>query len=206
MRLAAEAPATLGPRSGHVTGVVLAGGRGTRFGGPKALLQYKGQTLLERTVRILLRLFESVVVVSDQPDIARGLGQVEVIPDVIAGIGPMGGLHAALGHIATEHAFVVACDMPCLQPALIAAQVQAAHGADVVVPRHDGFLEPLHAVYGNGCLDALGRQISLGDYRLRSIFDQVRTIYLELQPTGPFRDIFTNLNTVADLLRTDARQ
>ena len=206
MRLGVDARATLGPRSGHVTGVVLAGGRGARFGGPKALLQYKGQTLLERTVRILLRLFESVVVVSDQPDIARGLREVEVIPDEIAGIGPMGGLHAALGHIATKHAFVVACDMPCLQPALIAAQVQAAHGADVVVPRHDGLLEPLHAVYGNGCLDALGRQISLGDYRLRSIFDQVRTTYLELQPTDPFRDIFTNLNTVADLLRTDARQ
>jgi len=191
MRLGTDAP--------PMTGVVLAGGRGSRLGVPKARLQYGGETLLERTTRMLDGLFGRVVLVSDDPDVARVVHWGDVIRDEVPGIGPMGGLHAALGHITTEHAFVVACDMPRLQPDLIAAQARMAWDADVVVPRHDGLLEPLHAVYGRKCLPALERQIALGDYRLRSIFDQVRTVYLDLVPPEAFRDAFANINTLTDL-------
>ena len=197
MRLAADAP--------PMTGVVLAGGRGTRFGGCKAQLRHGGETLLQRTARVLSELFGAVVVVTSDAALAQQVPQAEVILDEIEGIGPMGGLHAALRHIATEHAFVVACDMPKLQPQLIQAQARAAWGADVVVPRHDGLLEPLHAVYGKSCLTALERQIASGDYRLRSIFDQVRTVYLDLVPSGPFREVFTNVNTPADLRQMNGR-
>ena len=104
-------------------------------------------------------------------------------------------------HADTDHCFVVACDMPHLCPELIANQAALAEDADVVVPRHDGLLEPLHAVYGKGCLEALERQIAAGDYRLRSIFDQVRTVCLDLQPSDAFLDVFTNVNTTEDLRR-----
>ena len=128
----------------------------------------------------------------------------DVIQDEVQGIGPMGGLQAALRHIETHHCFVVACDMPRLQPEFIAAQARIARGADVVVPRHGDLLEPLHAVYSRNCLDPIERQIGLGDYRLRSIFDQVHTVYLDVASPHVFRDVFMNINTVQDLQRMDA--
>ncbi len=69
----------------------------------------------------------------------------------------------------------------------------------MVVPRYGGLLEPLHAVYGKGCLGALERQISIGDYRLRSIFDQVRTVFFDLRASDPLLDAFTNVNTAEDV-------
>lgn len=182
-----------------MTGVLLAGGRGSRLGKPKARIMYRGELLTERIARLLLDLFGRVVVVSDYPDVVHRLPQVDVIPDQIPGIGPMGGLHAALVHIATEYGFVVACDMPRLRPSLIQSMARSAWGADVVVPRYGRLLEPLHAIYAKACLSAIERQVSIGDYRLRGIFDQMRTVFFELDASDPLLDAFTNVNTAEDV-------
>jgi molybdopterin-guanine dinucleotide biosynthesis protein A len=187
-----------------MTGVILAGGRGARLGGSKAALRLGNETLLERTGRLLRESFGTVVVVAGDRNLRSLLPWADVIADEVENVGPMGGLHAALRHIRTEHAFVVGCDMPRLEAQLIAAQARLARGADIVVPRHDGLLEPLHAIYGKGCLPAIERQIASGDYRLRSIFGQVRTVYLDLLPSDPFGDIFTNINSHVDLQRMGA--
>jgi len=77
----------------RVLGVVLAGGRSTRFGSDKALAELGGRTLLDRAVASLARQCDAVVVAG------RDLASAPVVGDrPRAGMGPLGGLNGALHH------------------------------------------------------------------------------------------------------------
>src|SRR5208337_2368389 len=120
-------------------GVVLAGGRSSRMGTPKAALEWHGSTLLRRTVGILARATGGPVVV------VRAPGQ-----DPREGKGPVQGLAAGLGAIAgrAEVAFVSSTDMPFLHPAFVRRVLRAVHeGADVGLPVARGHPQPLAAAY-----------------------------------------------------------
>lgn len=76
-----------------ILGAVLAGGRSTRFGSDKALAELRGRTLLSRAVETLEGLCDAVVV------IGRETAPAPVLPDwPRAGMGPLGGIAAALHH------------------------------------------------------------------------------------------------------------
>lgn len=76
-----------------ILGAVLAGGRSTRFGSDKALAELGGRTLLDRAVAALAGLCDAVVVVG------REDAPVPTLPDwPRAGMGPLGGIAAALHH------------------------------------------------------------------------------------------------------------
>ncbi|TMI83117.1 MAG: molybdenum cofactor guanylyltransferase, partial [Bacillati bacterium ANGP1] len=70
--------------------------------------------------------------------------------------------------------FVCGCDMPFLNPALIRYLGALAEGMDVVIPRHGGEYEPLHAVYTPACLEPLRRCAARGD-RNTGFLAEVRT-------------------------------
>src|SRR5246127_2903356 len=97
-------------------GVVLAGGRSSRMGTPKAGLEWHGSTLLHRTAAILLRALDGPVLgvrAPDQPlpDLPAG---VRTTDDPVAGRGPMQGVAAGLAALAgpADRAFVCSCDLP----------------------------------------------------------------------------------------------
>ena len=130
--------------------IVLAGGASRRMGSNKALLDYQGRPLVRHMADKLRSVFDSVLVVTTDPEIAAAAA-CPSIADLLPGHGPLGGIHAALRHC-NRPIIVVACDMPSLNTALlshIAAQLGDHHAA---VPLHDGFLEPLHAAYSPSCL------------------------------------------------------
>src|SRR6185369_6508048 len=100
--------------SDRVAGVILAGGQNSRMGGrDKAFLRVNGETVFSRTLSLMRECFPEVLVVSNTPE-KYGSYSVEVTADELPGLGPLGGLHAALGRVQRPYAFVVACDMPFL--------------------------------------------------------------------------------------------
>src|SRR6185369_2754657 len=101
--------------SDRVAGVILAGGQNSRMGGhDKAFLRVNGETVFSRTLALMRTCFPEVLVVSNSPEKYRGY-EVDVTADEIPGLGPLGGMHAALGRVQRPYAFVVACDMPFLR-------------------------------------------------------------------------------------------
>src|SRR6266581_6089080 len=99
-------------------GIVLAGGRSSRMGTPKAALEWHGSTLLRRTAGVLARMVDGPVVVVRAPGQALPAlpAQVEVVEDPREGLGPLQGLAAGLAAAAdrAEIAFVCSTDMPFL--------------------------------------------------------------------------------------------
>jgi molybdopterin-guanine dinucleotide biosynthesis protein A len=77
-------------------------------------------------------------------------------------------------------------------------------GFDLVVPRLDGLVEPLHAVYAQSCLAPMERLLKQGKRRIDALFEQVRVRYVEAEEINRFdpRHLsFFNVNTRADLER-----
>src|SRR5712691_1983298 len=100
------------------SGAVMAGGRSSRFGRDKALLEIGGETLLQRTVRTVRTVAQRVIVLGPQERAAQ-VEDAAVLQDEIPGIGPLGGIYTALRATPGSAVLVVAVDMPFLNAGLL---------------------------------------------------------------------------------------
>lgn len=190
--------------STSVAGVILAGGRNSRMGGrDKAFLRVEGQTVFARTLDVLRRCFAQVIVVSNTPEKYADFS-VEVVGDELRGCGPLGGVHAGLGRITTPYAFVAACDMPFLHTEPIRYLVSRLRDQDAIVPRWNGDIEPLHALYAARLRDRIADAVAHGSRAMRDFLPQIEVEYVEeaalAEVTGA-AEAFRNVNTPEDAAR-----
>jgi molybdopterin-guanine dinucleotide biosynthesis protein A len=136
-------------------GVIIAGGRSTRFGDRnKAVADLAGTPLVRRTADRLGGVVDELVV-NCRPDqrgtIDAALAGVDPSPrfaeDPEPDRGPMAGLMAGLRAVDSEYAAAVACDMPFVAPGFLEYLFERAAGHDAAVPKPDEWLEPIQAVY-----------------------------------------------------------
>jgi molybdopterin-guanine dinucleotide biosynthesis protein A len=157
-------------------GVVLAGGKSARMGMEKAALRIGDETLLARIVRRLHLALSEVYVVGPSHLAALAPG-ASVLPDDTPGMGPLGGLSTALAHAPSQRIFLMGCDMPFVEPALMRAMARyaACHpGADVVALQTPRGPEPLHAVYTQRCASAVRERLAAADGRsLTALLEQL---------------------------------
>lgn len=184
-----------------VAGVVLAGGRSSRYGANKALVKVAGTPLIERTLEVMKSVFQRVVLITNTPKPYAHLA-LPMYGDLVKGLGPVGGIFTALSLIQEEAGFFVACDMPSLNPALIRYMVTLQDDADVVVPRIDGKIEALHALYTRRCLPEIQKLIRSGVFQVFRFFPRVTVRYVhkaEVQRFDPQLASFYNINRPDEL-------
>jgi molybdenum cofactor guanylyltransferase len=157
--------------AGPVAGVVLAGGRSSRMGRPKAELEWHGATLLFRTAAIVARAVGGPVVVvrapgQRLPDLPDAVGTTE---DPVEGLGPMQGVAAGLGAVRdlADAAFVCSTDLPFLHPAYVRAVLRGLDdpAVDLVLPTVRGYRQPLAAGYRTGLAGLIEAQLAAGNRR-----------------------------------------
>lgn len=187
----------------EVSAVILAGGRSSRMGSNKALLPYRGGRFIETIHRLLTGMFDEVLLVTNTPE-QYGFLPCRMVPDLYEGRGVLAGIHSGLYHSSSSAVFAVACDMPYLSELLIRHLAQQANSRGVVIPESPGGLEPLHAVYGKGCLPAMEAALDAGEQRIVSFFGQVpvqRITAAEMAYADPNLDSFRNINTPDEYFR-----
>lgn len=188
----------------RVAGVILAGGRNSRMGGiDKAFLRVGGETIFARTVGVLRRCFAHVLVVSNAPEKYAGYA-VDVTADELRGLGPLGGLHAALGCIPTRHAFVTACDMPYLREEPIRYLVSRLRDQDAIVPHWDDDIEPLHALYAARLRPRIVEATARGARALRDFLPEIEVDYVPqaaMAAVAGAEESFRNVNTPEEAAR-----
>jgi molybdenum cofactor guanylyltransferase len=133
-------------------GIVLAGGRSSRMGTPKAALEWHGSTLLRRVAGIVARGVDGPVVVVQAPgqSLPALPATVELVEDAREGRGPLQGLAAGLAAVdgRADVAFAASTDLPFLHPAFVRRVVNALDDDhDVVLPLAHGFPQPLAGAY-----------------------------------------------------------
>jgi FdhD protein len=193
-RLAVEtAPAKI---SG-ITGVILAGGESLRMGCDKSLLPIDGARFIDHIYRRMDTLFDEVIIVTNSPGLYQDI-PCRKVPDTYFRKGSLAGIHSGLHHAQTERIFVVACDMPLLSAELIRYICTSAEDAQVVIPKADDGLQPLHALYHKSCLAAVEEVLNSGRHRIIEFFPRVRVHAIdgeELAQLDPQGVSFRNINT-----------
>ena len=199
---------------------MLAGGRSTRMGRPKANLEWHGSTLLHRVTGIVGRGVGGPVVVVRAPDqeLPELPPAVRVVEDAAEGRGPLQGLAAGLAAVRDEAevAFVSSTDVPLLHPAFVRAVVRAAAepDVDVALPVVHGFRHPLASAYRTSLVEAVDRLIAEDRMRPAFLFEECRTRELteadllrdrELAEADPELLSVLNLNEPDDYERARAR-
>ncbi len=207
-------------------GIVLAGGRSSRMGTPKAALEWHGATLLHRTVSIVARATDGPVVVvrapgQDLPGLPRG---TLVVEDPREGQGPVQGIAAGLAALAglAEAAFVSSTDLPFLHPAFIRRVVGGVGrercgdrvAPDVCLPVARGYPQPLAAAYRVALAGTAERLVEEGRLRPAFLFEECVVSRLDdatlkadpaLAALDPELDSLVNVNEPADYAAARAR-
>ncbi|WP_415381255.1 molybdenum cofactor guanylyltransferase [Halosimplex sp. TS25] len=203
----------------RVRGVVLAGGRSTRFGEEnKALATLDGRPVVAHVVEAVADGTDGTPVLSVATDSqaerlrdALGDRRVEPVRDGADRSGPLAGLSAAADAVDAPWLFVCACDMPLVTPESVdalRARVAAGKGdaaPDAVVPVIDGYDQPLHGLYRRSALGPALEGLSV-DGAMMALLDRLTVERVAAAATdAPLGAATTNVNTRVDLdaLRDD---
>lgn len=185
-----------------LTAFVLAGGKSTRMGRDKALLEFEGETLLTRAVNLARSVTAEVRVIGDAKKFAPW---GDVVEDIYPEHGPLGGIHAALNGSSTESNLVLPIDMPLLDARFLEflTQKAVANQAIVTVPRTGGRLHPLCATYRKEFAEIAKRSLEANRNRIDALFSEVATQIVEEEEilrNGFSSSLFRNVNTPQDWL------
>ncbi|AFQ42747.1 molybdopterin-guanine dinucleotide biosynthesis protein A [Desulfosporosinus meridiei DSM 13257] len=182
----------------QATGVLLAGGKSSRMKKDKAFLEIEGQSLAERSLKVLKALFPEVLISSNQPELFAQY-ELPVIRDEVIGRGPLEGLYQGLKAAKHDVVFFVACDMPFLEIELIRFLAKWSSDYDLVVPKLQSGLHPLHAFYHRRCLSAIKNNLEAGRLKIIDFYSACSAKYVdEKEMSGCFTDLtnaFCNVNT-----------
>jgi molybdopterin-guanine dinucleotide biosynthesis protein A len=168
------------------------------------MLDFGGETMLQRVVRLLATVVSPIVAVAAPGQSLPELpAAVAVVRDEREGRGPLEGLRAGLKALpAVELAYLTSCDVPLLVPAFVRRMIDLADGADIAVLEADGFPQALAAVYRRtAVLPHVEALLDADRRRLALLFDAVRTRRVtpaEVSSADPELLTLRNLNSPED--------
>ena len=178
----------------ELAGILLVGGASSRFGSPKALARFGGETLAERAYRTLGEAFEHVLAVGKERDaLPLPFPVLDDGSDVRAAIV---GVAAGLRLAGAEVCVVLPTDMPFVTAGLLRSLAAAAEGVDAAVPATG----PLPGAYRRSALPVLERRIAAGELALRDALAE-----LETRAVGADAGLLANVNSPEELRAAGTR-
>lgn len=188
-----------------VTCLILCGGRSKRMGRPKAFLPYGGTTMVNHILTTVRDLFAETFLVANEPESFEDF-DVDVVKDILPYRGPLGGILSGLLVSQHSHAFVVACDMPLIDPKIVREICSKRSEHDVIVASHEEGIEPLLGIYSKNCIRPLEESLFNGDLSLRDFLSGLSSSTYQIEE-GESRNLpcYFNVNTPQDYSRLVTR-
>ncbi len=189
-----------------ILGVVMAGGRNTRFGDIKAFAQVGGARIIDHVIIALAAVSDEVVLSANDPDTYAATG-LPMRGDVLPDLGALGGIHTALTWAkerGDDGIVIAACDMPFPSIPLLESIRALSSDHDAVLPESDSRrgVEPLFGYYSMKCLPAVEAAIARDDRRMIGFHGDIDLHTIPLDDVRTFGDpnvLFMNVNTREEL-------
>jgi molybdopterin-guanine dinucleotide biosynthesis protein A len=184
----------------EVGGYCLAGGKSSRMGRDKALLELDGETLVARAMRKLGAVCADAAIAGGDERLAR-YGRVVV--DRRPGSGPLGGIVAGLEDTRFEWNVFLAVDVPFVPVAVVRELLEAVEDRLIgVMVESAGDLQPLCAVYARRALDSLREDLEAGRGKVTAAVARAGEVKrLQVKQA----EWFVNVNTPAEYAETLGR-
>ena len=184
----------------RITGLILAGGKGSRMGGvDKGLQSFRGKRLVDHVYERLAPQVGGVVINANQNhDEYRTFG-VRVVSDAIGGFaGPLAGLHAGLSVSKRPFLASVPCDSPFLPADLVErlfARIDAT-GAELAVAKTGDQPHPVFSLVRRGVLDHLTEFLKGGVRKIDAWYATLNVVEVGFDDEA---EAFSNINTLEEL-------
>ena len=177
---------------------VLAGGKSSRMGTDKGLMDFQGKKMIEHVLASLKSSSRISIITGND---AYGQFGYRICSDIYNNCGPLGGIHSALYNSTSGWNLVVSCDLPFVTAEFCEFLVRNINDtfADAIVPVHDKHVEPLCALYNKACLPELEKMILKKEFRMHTVLENLNTIYVEVPGEFDSSVLFRNMNTTTDI-------
>lgn len=188
--------ATSESRKARVCAAILAGGKSSRMGANKALLELNGKKVIEHVATAVRKVADEVMLITNTPEEFAFL-RLPMFRDDIQGIGPLGGIYTALQKCTARHCLIVACDLPFLSEPLLRFLSENAGNDKVFAIDAGNGVEPLCAVYSKACLPAIAKQMAQKQYKVADLLTKVQARVVRFDASYSFYSshLFYNINT-----------
>jgi molybdopterin-guanine dinucleotide biosynthesis protein A len=181
-----------------ISGYVLAGGRSSRMGTDKALLELAGQPLIAHAVTKLRRICADVYILGSNPALAA---YALLVPDLHPNCGPVGGIEAALAHSTCNWNLILAVDLPFLPSAVLyrwAMRTSAPSETNrVAMFAADGRPQPAVCLLHRQVAPSIAAAVALEEFKLFPVLEAAANV-LALQQGQPLDRLLSNLLTPSD--------
>jgi molybdopterin-guanine dinucleotide biosynthesis protein A len=167
------------------------------MGRDKATLSVDGLSLTEHMARRLGGAVDETLVAGPAP----AHSELKHVTDRVPGAGPLAGMQAGFLAARFPLVWVVACDLPDVEPGLGLLLARYAMGVDAAVPVVNGRAQGLCAVYDRGLEPRIEALLDAGERSVRRLLATIDVRYVtaeELKPVDPELRSFRNINTPAD--------
>lgn len=190
-----------------LTGVILAGGLGTRMGGvDKGLQLFRGKALVHHVIDRLSPQVGHLLINANRSAAQYAAFGYPIIGDRIEGFaGPLAGLHAALSAASTPLVLTVPCDSPGLPPDLAARLHDAlrAKQANLAIASANGRLHPVFCLCRTTLLPTLESHLQSGGRKVAQWCSEMGAVEVDFSDQAA---AFGNLNTLDDLADKQSSQ
>ena len=183
-----------------ITGVVLAGGQGSRMGGvDKGLQEFRGKPMVAHALERLAPQVDEILINANRNTEAYARFGHRVIADEIEGFaGPLAGFERGLAHATGELVVTVPCDSPFLPRDLVARLREGLEReqADIAVAKTGDQAHPVFCLMRRGVHDSLRRFLASGQRKIDRWYPELRATLVDFDDEA---DAFVNINTREEL-------
>lgn len=183
----------------HITGIVLAGGKSSRMGADKGMVNLNGKKFIDHILSALVPNVNDVIIIANNGNY-NNLGY-KVYEDIVKDCGPLGGIYTGLTNSTTEINMVVSCDIPFINAGLVKYILHHSKGAEITVPVNKGNIEPLCAVYTKKMNDEIFELIKHHELKMHHMLRHFITKEVHITPKLEFYNdkLLLNINTPEEL-------
>lgn len=184
----------------RIVGIVLSGGKSSRMGSEKGLVEWNGKSLVEYSIEALQPVCDQLVI-SSNGECYNYLGY-PIIEDEIKECGPLGGIYSCMKAVKADYYLVISCDVPNVSFHLFADLVNNIADFDAIFPvGKDGRRQPLIAVYGSSCKNIIEKELFRGKYKMMSILELLNTRNFQISEELPYFNpkMLSNVNSPNDI-------
>lgn len=180
-----------------ITGIILCGGKSSRFGSDKGLHLFAGRPLVLHAYDILKPVCSEILLSSNNPEYKKF--DVGYIPDLTENAGPLAGIVSAMKYASNIKCCVLACDLPFIPTGLFDFLINRMGTSEAIVPVHESFTEPLAAVYSSKALSVLESCLKHKVFKMIDVLTFLKVLYIEVSREHFYqKQIFTNINRMED--------
>jgi molybdopterin-guanine dinucleotide biosynthesis protein A len=188
----------------QITSIIIAGGKSTRFGEPKALSVYKGKMLIRYALDIGKQIANQTVIVYGETNYFKQFN-ITCIPDIVKNCGPLGGIYSALTHIKDGYVATIPCDTPFLDYRIYKLLIKNLKNCEPVIAMSNGGIEPLVGIWHKSAIKTVKQALISKQYRIINVLEKLNYKAIQI-PTKEFgTNSFYNINTKSDLIKIERK-